>query len=503
METYEMDFRTTSCFAKVMLTWLAVTVFVCMTWTDSAEAVPTFARKYRTSCITCHTVFPKLNNVGEAFRRNGYQFAADDELLVKDEPIPMGNSSYKDMFPNSIWPSDLPNLPPVFIRAQQRNILNTDPGSDGIKWDMDFPHELALGGVGTFGRDISAWWEIEFEPKDIEEGEAPNVERAFIQFSNLFSWDPEEDEDGMHMGHRWLNLPRYALNLRLGKMEPQVLPHVASQHARVGVQQSLPGRQRIGANRFRFEPAQSAAVELHGIVKQYNSYVIGYANGGTVSGGQLDDNNHKDVYFRVSRKWFGYPLDGAIGQAEYAETESDDNEELAYRGQSPDEEDEIYTLPGLDFWRAWDLETGFFGWWGEAEIDRGPTVVNDYFRRIGVDARLQWFDWDIYGVAYWGHDSFAGLKDGFNLRGEDHFSYFVQADYMLKPWILGFVRYEETQFNESARVDDEIGRVVPGAAFLIRQNLKLQTEWVVDTRGNDTGDFAATDSILIQLDYTY
>ena len=33
-----------------------------------AFAIPTFARKYATSCQTCHTVYPKLTPFGEAFR---------------------------------------------------------------------------------------------------------------------------------------------------------------------------------------------------------------------------------------------------------------------------------------------------------------------------------------------------------------------------------------------------------------------------------------------------
>jgi hypothetical protein len=44
----------------------------------SANAVPAFARKYGTACQTCHTVFPKLNSFGEAFRRNGYLFPGND-----------------------------------------------------------------------------------------------------------------------------------------------------------------------------------------------------------------------------------------------------------------------------------------------------------------------------------------------------------------------------------------------------------------------------------------
>ena len=42
--------------------------------TRDARAVPSFARKYQTSCQTCHTVYPVLNPFGEAFRRDGYRF---------------------------------------------------------------------------------------------------------------------------------------------------------------------------------------------------------------------------------------------------------------------------------------------------------------------------------------------------------------------------------------------------------------------------------------------
>ncbi|MCH7688548.1 MAG: hypothetical protein IH899_18020 [Planctomycetes bacterium] len=484
---------------------LGTTAFVLtlLTVADQAHAIPTFSRKYRTSCITCHTVFPKLNDTGEAFRRNGYQFPSDEEFLVKDEPIPFGGDAYKDMFPESIWPSDMPTLPPVFVRAQLRNIVHTDPASDGIKWDMDFPHELVLGGAGTFGKNISAWWEVEWEPSEEEVA----VERAFVQFSNLFAWSEEDDEDGMREANRWLALPKYAMNLRFGKMEPQVLPHIASQHARVSITQPLSIRQRIGGNRFRFEPVQSAAVELHGIVKQKYSYVVGYANGGNVSGAHLEDNNTKDVYFRVAKKWFGFPLDGVIEEPEL----NGEVGEANVRAQSPDEgfpegeelDEEEFAPPGLDYWSAVGFETGFFSWWGESEVPFSGVTRNDAFRRIGFDARLQWHDLDIFGVFYWGHDEFAGLVNGMDLGEEDHFSYFVQADYMFKPWILGFVRYEQTNFNETARTTEEEARVIPGVAVVIRQNMKLQAEFVLDTSGKDTGGSQSTDAFLLQLDYVY
>ena len=33
-----------------------------------SNAIPAFARQYRTSCATCHSDFPKLNDFGKAFK---------------------------------------------------------------------------------------------------------------------------------------------------------------------------------------------------------------------------------------------------------------------------------------------------------------------------------------------------------------------------------------------------------------------------------------------------
>lgn len=69
----------------------------------SASAIPAFARKYGTSCTTCHTIYPKLTPFGEAFRRNGYRFPGTDSDYVKAEPLKMGQDEYKKLFPNAVW----------------------------------------------------------------------------------------------------------------------------------------------------------------------------------------------------------------------------------------------------------------------------------------------------------------------------------------------------------------------------------------------------------------
>src|SRR5476649_1969028 len=80
-----------------------------------AHAIPAFARKYGTSCETCHTVYPKLTPFGEAFRRNGYRFPGVDSDFVKQEAVQMGQEAQKGMFPHTVWPGTLPGSVPIAV----------------------------------------------------------------------------------------------------------------------------------------------------------------------------------------------------------------------------------------------------------------------------------------------------------------------------------------------------------------------------------------------------
>ncbi len=45
----------------------------------SASEIPAFARKYGVSCATCHQPVPRLNDVGERFAANGFEFAPGED----------------------------------------------------------------------------------------------------------------------------------------------------------------------------------------------------------------------------------------------------------------------------------------------------------------------------------------------------------------------------------------------------------------------------------------
>src|SRR3989304_3781852 len=75
---------------------------------QQASAIPAFARKYQTSCSTCHIAYPVLNSFGKAFKAAGYRIPAGDEGFTKDEPVSLGAPAWKQVWPDSLWPSDIP-----------------------------------------------------------------------------------------------------------------------------------------------------------------------------------------------------------------------------------------------------------------------------------------------------------------------------------------------------------------------------------------------------------
>jgi hypothetical protein len=141
---------------------VVISLLVLATVSDKAEAIPAFARKYKTTCVTCHAPFPRLTALGEAFRLNGYKLPGGDELYVKDQPVSMGVDAYKKVFPQAVWPSDIPGMPPISF--QLVSDFNVDiGGTKKSRTTLDFPLELELFAAGAFGENMSFFSELEFE----------------------------------------------------------------------------------------------------------------------------------------------------------------------------------------------------------------------------------------------------------------------------------------------------------------------------------------------------
>src|SRR5450432_111578 len=105
---------------------LAVVGLVLLGASGTASAIPAFARKYGTSCVTCHTIYPKLNPFGEAFRRNGFRFPGTDGDMVKQPPVALGVEAYKKVFPDAVWPGILPGSVPLSLGFNGQIVFHPD-----------------------------------------------------------------------------------------------------------------------------------------------------------------------------------------------------------------------------------------------------------------------------------------------------------------------------------------------------------------------------------------
>lgn len=151
---------------KKIVFGLVAAAFLLLLASEASHAIPAFSRKYQTSCATCHYAAPMLNGFGKAFKNNGYRYpAGTDPEMTKEAPISLGSEGYKRVWPDAIWPSDIPGTSPLALWAIGR--VNYAAISD-VKWGLEFPHEIEVLYAGTIGDDFSFFGEIELENEDNE-----------------------------------------------------------------------------------------------------------------------------------------------------------------------------------------------------------------------------------------------------------------------------------------------------------------------------------------------
>src|SRR5580692_8544911 len=181
----------------------------CLLWilasTPRASAIPAFSRKYQTSCATCHTDYPQLNDFGEAFKRNGFKFPKDDETFVKEPPVLLGAKAQKEAFPSALYPGELPgNLPIAFRYSGFAQYNSKIPLAVGFtpRTDLFAPNTFTIIGAGSFGPSLSFW--IDNDISTGGSGAAGGLGDGYIKANDI--------------GH-WLHLPKDALNVRFGQFE--------------------------------------------------------------------------------------------------------------------------------------------------------------------------------------------------------------------------------------------------------------------------------------------
>ena len=433
-----------------------------MSQMTTVQAVPAFARKYQTSCQTCHIVFPKLNAFGEAFRLRGYRMPGETEELVKQPPVSLGAPAYKKLWPNAIWPGEISSAVPLAVNIKMADVNTSSLNEDGtvthVNNDLQFPQEVNIFGAGTLGEHVSYLAEVTFG-ENPDSSVSVELEHARLQFDSPFG-------------------PEDLFHFRIGKFAPNVVDGFQEMwlSTDAGID-SLFAYNPIGLNGGTglagdvspmpiSLPKLVRGVEGYGIIKHRALWVAGLANGiGPGPDGRFDGNNAKDVYARFDYKIGGMGLDGDTGGKPVPDKNWRDNSlrlgVFTYRGDASD----------IDF---------------PATFESGveTTIQDVHFLRTGVYASLFVQDLNVFGAYLHGTDNLhiANPVTGAPLAvvKPDFHAFFTQADYAFYPWLQGTVRYE--MLTPGDRSVPTLKTGVFNLSALIRANVKAMVEYQRDLR---------------------
>ncbi len=313
---------------------IAFTILFFAFFSGKANAIPAFARKYKTSCVLCHAPFPRLTAMGEAFRLNGYKLPQADEIYVKEQPVTLGAEAYKRVFPEAIWPSTLPGVPPLAIRVIGN--ANYHPfGHQTDRSEFNFPDELTMLGAGSFGRNFAFFADIGLEKEDDSYSTNP---RAWLMWQNLFSKIVGEHHFNLKAG----NVGRHTI----------ALPDTRNEN-------SFTIEDYLYVDQLDLDNEPGFQADGYG---RHWRYGVGVVETDT-------DNSDKDFYGTVAFKIGGLGYDGSGGASEAGG---------------------VGTTP-MGYWRDDSVLFGGF-------IYRSRVGINaDPYDRIGGDVRVNYKDFSLAG----------------------------------------------------------------------------------------------------------
>jgi hypothetical protein len=385
---------------------------------QKASAIPAFARKYETSCATCHVAIPALTPFGEAFRANGYRFPeGQDAAMTKSPPIPMGAEGYKKLWPDALWPGQIPGMPPIAVLMENEAVYEQD---GNIVTFGGMGGEVEVLTAGTLDEHLSFWGSLEFARGDNNEAE---VELARV-----------------NLQVRPLSSP--ALQFRIGAIAPGIM--LVSNHRSIMDQKYWALTERVGDNPWQAEPIQQG-VEAFGVVQHRVLYSTGVVEGS----GSVGDKS-KDFYGRLAFKWGGLAFDGVSN-----------DESAGAANPKP--------------WSEKSVAVSAFGYHGKSFLDdgTGPTP-EDQFDVFGGDIALSYLDVTARG-GYTDRKDDRLLVSDPTITDEHVRNAFAEAYWVAYPWLIPAARYEWLKV-----IDDRTQRLSITLNGLVRANVKtfLAADWV-------------------------
>src|SRR6266852_838532 len=440
------------------LTAVVVILWVMLASVPKTSAIPAFSRKYGTSCATCHSNYPELNDFGEAFKRNGFKFPKDDDSFVKEPPVLLGAKAQKEAFPGAVYPGEIPGSVPIAFRysgffnmnSKQPVPVTQATGTFVPRTDLFAPNTFTIISAGSFGPNIAFW--IDDDVSTGGSGANGGLGDGYLKYNDL--------------GHV-IRLPKNALNVRFVQFEldlpfSQARTIYASDYD-IYDQASFAGSLGTTNNPFVLGTPQRG-IEIGGYPNNGNfTWSLSLVNGNNDSPAARDS---KDVYVRVSQR-FNLERDAESRNAIQAAGPTGPRDHTSIRFGA-------FYYYGRN---ALNMDGSLFPGFG---------TVHEPFYRAGGDFRFKYRHFELYGVGMYGHDQHllpnTVTGTGFVRTSPVTFTGgFAQAQYWIYPWAMALMRYDfvdsPTDFSNGASRYNTRNRFSPGIQFLVRANIKVAFEY--------------------------
>src|SRR5512140_936907 len=395
-----------------------------------AWAVPAFARKYKTSCVTCHTIFPKLTPFGEQFRRNGYRFPGIDSDNTKAEPVPLGTDEQKKMFPEAVWPGILSPFPPLAFGFNGQAIFHPDKNSSAGTADnhavvnLDtLIEEAHLWAAGSIDDTITFYSEL-----TAASAEGVDLETAALYVNDLVG-------------------PAHAVNIAVGRRigtYTSFQNHGSYFADLMMTQVPVTGLYGATSDPFVFNDNHNG-LEVNGVVASRFDYSAGLA-----AGTNIDTRNSLNFYGHVGYKFGGANLDGEDTKGvpqDIAHEQAVTVDAFMYRSISHfNDAGDPAAMPPVD-----------------------PALTKDVALTFGGHVRAQLNELELDSGVFFQTDDHVSS----GAPSTSTLSQWNEISYLLYPWLAvgGRAEYLRVAQDGSSAVSDL--RIVPGVAALVRPNLKF------------------------------
>lgn len=404
---------------------------------DRADAIPAFSRQHKTECSTCHTIYPELNEFGDAFLKNSYvwpgkkagdQRAADGEAAGRES----GNE----------WSviSGLPQQLPISFTGTVDLAYDDDAFGDN---ELDLSaRSLTLQAGGAY-REAAGF----FLTYNLY-SQAPLMRTAERATNTPENNDPDIDELFLVWRHA-LDTP---VNVKVGRFEPKLslwkrsnkvmpVPAYATTSYRVG---------GLAGSPFSVDARQDG-IELNAI----------FGNRLLLAGGVVDQN--------------GQDYKAGYGHASYKIGGTD------FKGHEPEVD-----LESDSVWDYLTVTLGAFGYSGRnGRFVEGELENANKFYRIGGEVDLLYKRFHMKGGATFGEDSNPLLADA--AEEFDSHAYTAEVEYYLGAPVnlIPLFRIEYQNGEQGGTT-----RYIPAIAYAPLQNTRVSLEYIHSDGPGDTSQVA-------------